>query len=78
MLVAVQHGVPDNSYTQRLISIQTITRAPISRRNSGTQPNANDAERRRGFAMHDDLDFTYRISDHDAALPMLIDMGFHK
>ena len=38
----------------------------------------NDAERRRGFAMHDDLDFTYRISDRDAALPMLIDMGYHK
>lgn len=69
---------PDTSYTQRLISMQTVTRAPISRQNSGKQPSQSDAERRRGFAMHDDLDFTYRISDRDAALPMLIDMGHHK
>ncbi|KAK9869016.1 hypothetical protein WJX84_000276 [Apatococcus fuscideae] len=69
---------PENSYTQRLISMQTITRAPISRQNSGSQDKKNETERRRGFAMHDDLDFTYRISDRDAALPMLIDMGYHK
>ncbi len=58
--------------------MQTITRAPISRQNSGSQDKKNETERRRGFAMHDDLDFTYRISDRDAALPMLIDMGYHK
>ena len=78
LLVGVQHGGTENSYTHRLVSIPTITRAPISRQNSGTQKGPNDAERRRGFAMHDDLDFTYRISDRDAALPMLIDMGYHK
>ena len=69
---------PDNSYTQRLVSMQTVTRAPISRQNSGQEQSQNDTERRRGFAMHDDLDFTYRISDRDSALPMLIDMGHHK
>ena len=68
----------DNSYTQRLVSMQTVTRAPISRQNSGQEKGQTDTERRRGFAMHDDLDFTYRISDRDSALPMLIDMGHHK
>ncbi|KAK9863985.1 hypothetical protein WJX84_001650 [Apatococcus fuscideae] len=68
-------AAPVDSHTQRLVSLQTVARAPISPQNSGSQDKQKEAERRRGL---DDLNFMYRTSDQDTALPMLINMGSHR